>query len=261
MTRRERLERKLDRREEWAGKARARSEQRFSSAGALADRIPFGQPILSGHHSERHARRDAERIHNGMAAGVAEAKLADHHAAKASGLAIALERSVFSDDEDAIAKLEERIAAAEKNAERDTAINKAWRKGGAEAVRALGYGDKLVETIATTMAQCPWLKSPLSTTGTRAAIRRDRERIEEIKRRQARAASAEASGGVSVERLGSYGPDSYVRVTFAEKPSSETLDALRAAGFSWGGGSWVGLVAKLPADLAAVLPSGPEVTP
>src|SRR5258707_10679155 len=26
----------------------------------------FGQPILVGHHSERHARKDAERIENGM---------------------------------------------------------------------------------------------------------------------------------------------------------------------------------------------------
>lgn len=28
--------------------------------------IPLGQPILVGHHSERHARKDAERIENGM---------------------------------------------------------------------------------------------------------------------------------------------------------------------------------------------------
>jgi hypothetical protein len=33
---------------------------------AIADGIPLGQPILVGHHSERHARRDAEKIENGM---------------------------------------------------------------------------------------------------------------------------------------------------------------------------------------------------
>jgi hypothetical protein len=33
---------------------------------AIADGIPLGQPILVGHHSERHARKDAERIENGM---------------------------------------------------------------------------------------------------------------------------------------------------------------------------------------------------
>lgn len=33
---------------------------------AIADNIPLGQPILVGHHSEKHARKDAERIDNGM---------------------------------------------------------------------------------------------------------------------------------------------------------------------------------------------------
>jgi hypothetical protein len=33
---------------------------------AIADGIPLGQPILVGHHSERRARKDAERIENGM---------------------------------------------------------------------------------------------------------------------------------------------------------------------------------------------------
>jgi Domain of unknown function (DUF3560) len=31
-----------------------------------ADNIPLGQPILIGHHSESHARKDAERSENGM---------------------------------------------------------------------------------------------------------------------------------------------------------------------------------------------------
>jgi len=33
---------------------------------AIADQIPFGQPILVGHHSERRAMADAERMNNGM---------------------------------------------------------------------------------------------------------------------------------------------------------------------------------------------------
>ena len=56
MTRRERLERKVEKREEWADKARVRSEASFAAASAISDRIPLGQPILVGHHSERRAR-------------------------------------------------------------------------------------------------------------------------------------------------------------------------------------------------------------
>ncbi|MCP3942977.1 MAG: DUF3560 domain-containing protein [Desulfobacteraceae bacterium] len=33
---------------------------------SIADNIPFGQPILVGHHSEKRARRDAQKIENGM---------------------------------------------------------------------------------------------------------------------------------------------------------------------------------------------------
>ena len=55
------------------------------------------------------------------------------------------------------------------------------------------------------------------------------------------------------------GPDSwggqndYARVTFPEKPTREIITALKAAGFSWGGGTWFGKAAALPqivADMA-----------
>lgn len=249
MTRRERLEAKLEKREEWADKAKARSAARFNSAHKLADQIPLGQPILVGHHSERHARRDAERIHSNMDKGVAEAKLADHHTSKASGLSIQLDRSVFSDDSDAIEQLEARAAETEAKAEKYSAINKAWRKSKGDLAMLVGTGlvsQKLAETISETMRLCPWLKVPLDTTNLRAAVRRDRERIEEVKARLARAAKAEASGGVSIETHGEY-----VRVTFAEKPEKEILDALRAAGFRWGDGSWTGRKENLPSSLTA----------
>ncbi len=46
---------------------RAQDAERAQDAvSAIADNIPLGQPILVGHHSERHARKDAERIENGM---------------------------------------------------------------------------------------------------------------------------------------------------------------------------------------------------
>ena len=57
------------------------------------------------------------------------------------------------------------------------------------------------------------------------------------------------AGGIVIEEIGSLGD--YARVTFAEKPEREILDALRAAGFSWGGGSWTGSKAKLPESVKA----------
>ena len=37
-----------------------------SAVSAITQNIPWGQPILVGHHSERHARKHAEQITNGM---------------------------------------------------------------------------------------------------------------------------------------------------------------------------------------------------
>ncbi len=63
----------VDRAEERAERFSERSDNHAEEAdaarrgaAAIADRIPFGQPILVGHHSERRARKDAERIENGM---------------------------------------------------------------------------------------------------------------------------------------------------------------------------------------------------
>ena len=42
------------------------AEQARKSVDAIVEHIPFGQPILIGHHSEKRARRDAERIGDGM---------------------------------------------------------------------------------------------------------------------------------------------------------------------------------------------------
>lgn len=249
MTRRERLERKVEKREEWAAKAAARSDARFGAASAIADKIPFGQPILVGHHSEGRARRDAAKIHANMDRAVEEHKLAQHHEQKGAGLARQLDRTIFDDDPDAIERLEARIADRVAAGEKAKAINKAWKKGGAAECLRLGLIDERdAATFVRTMSLCPWMKSPMTTTGTAAGIRADRERIEAIKVRRARAEEANAApGGVLVESLGEGG---YVRVTFPEKPSRDVLDALRAAGFSWGRGSWVGERSKLPAEVS-----------
>ncbi|MDX2081292.1 MAG: DUF3560 domain-containing protein [Terrimicrobiaceae bacterium] len=42
------------------------AEDARKKVDAIVEHIPFGQPILIGHHSEKRARRDAERIGDGM---------------------------------------------------------------------------------------------------------------------------------------------------------------------------------------------------
>jgi hypothetical protein len=63
----------VDRAEERAGRFEGYSVKRSNDAkqahagvSAITDNIPLGQPILVGHHSEKKARKDAQRIENGM---------------------------------------------------------------------------------------------------------------------------------------------------------------------------------------------------
>jgi hypothetical protein len=55
-----------DRFEGYSHDRRADAEQAHDAASAIADNIPLGQPVLVGHHSERRARKDAQRIEDGM---------------------------------------------------------------------------------------------------------------------------------------------------------------------------------------------------
>ncbi len=62
----ERAEERSERFEGYQENRAADAVQAQAAVEAIAGGIPLGQPILVGHHSERHARKDAERIENGM---------------------------------------------------------------------------------------------------------------------------------------------------------------------------------------------------
>jgi len=74
-------ERATERAERFSGYGNSRKEDAESAHAAvsrIADGIPLGQPILVGHHSERRARKDAERIQNGMSKAVKMWECADY---------------------------------------------------------------------------------------------------------------------------------------------------------------------------------------
>ena len=128
-TYRERREAKADRLREWADKRDTKATAGFKKANDIADMIPFGQPILVGHHSEGRARRDQERIRSGMTAGIEHSNKADEFRRRADGIEHAAENAVYSDDVDAIERLTERIAAREAERDRIKAYNATARKG------------------------------------------------------------------------------------------------------------------------------------
>ncbi|MGR5333757.1 DUF3560 domain-containing protein, partial [Photobacterium damselae] len=60
----DRVDAKRERLEHRAEKASQDSDRYYQSSKNLAKHVPFGQPILVGHHSEAKARRHADKIYN-----------------------------------------------------------------------------------------------------------------------------------------------------------------------------------------------------
>lgn len=248
-TRRERLENRLEKREEWATGRRAKaSSLRAQNEPYRGDWAFNTQP---GHIPER-ARAIArdEKAFGHLA-------VAEHHEEKAAGLASQLETAIFSDDSDAVESLAARIAEREAERDRYKAYNATCK---AAAKRGETHGDLSLLSeaqrghLASLMKVCAYQVRPggafpayvLSNLG--ANIRRDQERLEEVRRRAAFRSRVEASTtGVVIEG------GEWVSVTFAEKPNRDVLDALRAAGFRWGSGSWAGKRENLPGCIVRML--------
>jgi len=84
--RQDRADGKASRLEEWADSAEARGSAAIEGARNMAAGIPFGQPILVGHHSERRDRRYRGRIDAKVRAGVEDLQKAERHRARATSI-------------------------------------------------------------------------------------------------------------------------------------------------------------------------------
>ena len=105
------------------------AEQARKAVSAIADGIPFGQPILVGHHSERHARRDAERIENGMRKAVQMWETKEYWQRRA---AASLGHAARHEVPAVRARRIKTLEAAQRKAQRDLAESEAradsWRR-------------------------------------------------------------------------------------------------------------------------------------
>jgi hypothetical protein len=127
MTRRERMERRAQRRLEWAESRDRKAAAALANADSATAGIPLGQPILVGHHSESRHRRAIERSNKAMHAAVESTEMAKLHRERAANIEHQLDRTIYSDDVDAITQLEERIEERERERNRIKRYNDSCR--------------------------------------------------------------------------------------------------------------------------------------
>ncbi len=111
----DRAEDRAERFEDYRDKRADEAERAASHARRIADGIPFGQPILVGHHSERHARKDAERIENGMRKAVKAFDTADYWKRRAVA---AIQHAKYKERPDVRARRIKTIEADKRKQER-----------------------------------------------------------------------------------------------------------------------------------------------
>ena len=197
----------MQRRQEWAGKREAKAAAGFAAAHDLISAIPPGQPILVGHYSEKRHRRHLARFDSKLRGACESADMAKHHTSKAAGIADALDRSIFSDDHDALEQLRARIAEREAKAARFTLLRKATRKVAkdpAALLAALRAHDVTPEEMSNVHACLAAGQDPIpayAAANVRGNIRRDRERLAELEKLAEQRAKVRATLAAEAEAV------------------------------------------------------------
>jgi len=78
-----RLTAKADRRQDWADGRREKAEAAATTSRNAVAGIPFGQPIIEGHHSAKRHRSALKRSRNAADRMLEHSKMAEHHQGKA----------------------------------------------------------------------------------------------------------------------------------------------------------------------------------
>lgn len=245
---RERLLAAAERAEARSAEAYKRADMREEASG-----IPFGQPILVGHHSERRHRAAIKRADNAMRASIEEAERANELRRRAEGVGTG---GISSDDPDAIQKLQAKIDDAKAMQDFMKAANKAIRAAWKHGVRfdgpaedieiaqkalAKACGREFSEAEARSMLKPDFANrigfADYQMSNNLANIKRMEKRIAQL---QANAKRAEAAGGEEkrdvyqgvcevVENF----EENRLQIIFDGKPSAEVRAELKGNGFRW----------------------------
>ena len=134
----ERQEQRAERFEGYQENRLQDAENAHAAVSELTDNIPLGQPILVGHHSEKRARKDAEKIERGMQKVVKMWETSEYWKYRAAG---ALRHSLYKERADVRARRIKKLGAEKRKYEKyikeaELSI-KLWSKEGLSLKHAL----------------------------------------------------------------------------------------------------------------------------
>ena len=225
----ERRAARIDRLKMKAAALRVEAARRDCRSHDIGRNIPFGQPILVGHHSERGHRNAIKKMHAASDKAMELRSAAED--AERSIKAAQSNYTISSDDPEAVMRLKEKVAKLEKYRDEIKAVNKLAKKDDAEGLKALGYGDDLIHKFLNPQFSYQGKGIPAyELTNTGAEIRRCKQRIDEL----SRAATVEAvSAETDLYKLYEDAGENRVCFSFDGKPAENVRSVLKSHGFKW----------------------------
>jgi hypothetical protein len=223
-----------ERLEDLAERLKEQSNTAYDNARQMASVIPFGQPILVGHHSEGRDRRYRARISGQYDKAAELAAKARYYEERAASVGTG---GISSDDPEAVDKLRAELAKLEAAQEKMKQANTLVRKNDRIGLASLGFSETRISQLFTPDF-CGRIGFPdYALTNNGANIRRIRKRIEELQ--TAPTDTTERQEGEATIREDA--TENRVMLIFPGKPSDEVRAMLKASGFKWSPnrGAWV----------------------
>lgn len=220
--------------------------------GVIGDKLPMGQPILVGHHSERRHRRLLERADRAATKAVEALRTAER-------AEVAAERAgsvLTSDDPEAIRVQRARLAEIEAGHARAKALNAAWRKGQEAGLVAAGLSEAEAAELGKGARMFSWTtrKGPFDLANSAARVKAAKVRLAELEEIEARRRAALEAAAARAETEGEEGDgdpiaevlergegwrierddvDVRVRIFFDGKPNETVRAVVKRYGFRW----------------------------
>lgn len=217
----------------------AHTERQADAAHAqahdMAQAIPFGQPILIGHHAERGDRRYRERIQQGYEKSFELQKKAEHYVEKAASVG---KGGISSDDPDAIEKLKAKLASLQAWQGAMKKLNSVVRRHAKAdpetCISALVATGLVDDARARELIKPDFMGrigfAPYQLQNNNANIRRIDQRIKDLEKVADRP-ELERSGPGYIYREDPQ--ENRAMFLFDGKPAKDTRDVLKRHGFRW----------------------------
>ena len=211
-----------------ADKNNKQAEQNFKHAHDMASIIPFGQPILIGHHSEKTDRNFRKRIQNTYQRASQLYAKAEYYKEKAK--TAESNTAISGDDPEAIAKLTDKIAKAEELQAIMRTFNKLLKNKDNEGMLALGFKQSEIDTLSKPDF-CGRVGFPsYKLTNNNTNIHRMKQRLKCLQVHSNDTTTKKIIGDISIidnvelNRL---------QIIFPCKPDDNMRKALKSSGFRW----------------------------